>query len=257
MQFLESDFTVKILSVQRLAWGKNDKLKVMARPYSALSVRIKGNSDFFDNKHQPIHLENNDMLFMPAGLSYETRNGEEEILVVHFEITGKNQDYYEVLRPPHPETYLNLFYSLYEEWTTHRQAYYLKSMSIFYRILAHLQGQFSFQCDHHHYSKISESIKYLHEHFTDTNINVSRLCSISNISDTYYRKLFMELYDVTPLKYITDLRIKYAVELLETGYYTIEEVAEKCGFEDPKYFSSVFKKVMGHPPSSFKRNYQR
>ena len=252
--FLESDFSIKILSVQHLSWAKNE-FTVLPRPYNALSIRIKGNSDFFDNKKK-IHLQDYDMFFMPAGVGYRAENGDEEIIAVHFELTGQNQNYYEVLRPSHPETFINLFLSLYEEWNTHGQSYYLKSMSIFYRILAKIDKHFSPQSEHPLYIKIKDSIQYLHEHFTDSAINISKLCAISNISDTYYRKIFLELYGVTPLKYIKDLRIKYAVELLETGYYTIEEVAEKCGFDDPKYFSTVFKKTKNLPPSSYKRNYQ-
>lgn len=55
--------------------------------------------------------------------------------------------------------------------------------------------------------------------------------------------------NVSPLKYLNDLKINYAIGLLKTGYYTIEEIADLSGFNDPKYFSTLYKKRFGVPPS--------
>lgn len=54
-----------------------------------------------------------------------------------------------------------------------------------------------------------------------------------------------------PVKYLTQLRIEYAKELLITGRYSIGEIAEMCGFENVYYFSTVFKKHTGIPPSKY------
>ena len=43
--------------------------------------------------------------------------------------------------------------------------------------------------------------------------------------------------------------MNYAVGLLKTGYYSIEEIADLSGFNDPKYFSSLYKKKIGYLPS--------
>ena len=53
------------------------------------------------------------------------------------------------------------------------------------------------------------------------------------------------------MKYINALRINEATHLLETGK-TIEEIAGEVGFNDPKYFSKVFKKSSGLSPSGYK-----
>ena len=69
------------------------------------------------------------------------------------------------------------------------------------------------------------------------------------MSDTYFRKLFFQNFKTTPLKYINKLKLEYAKELLCSNYYTIEEVSEKCGFENINYFSTFIKKQTGVPPS--------
>ena len=70
----------------------------------------------------------------------------------------------------------------------------------------------------------------------------------------YLRKLFKKEVGVSPLEYMTSLRMKSAETLLTamwTNDYTISEIAQMCGFEDALYFSRVFKKYYGCSPSSY------
>ncbi len=249
MYFLESNFSVRILSVQNLKWQSNNTY-VQPRPYNAISFRIKGNSDFSD-KETNSHLNDGDILFMPQNVGYHLKSQEEEIIVVHFELDGPLQKHFEVITPGSPDAYKQIFESLLNEWDNREPGYYLKTMSRFYTLLAQLQKHFSL-ADNIAYVKIKKSVEYLHKNFTDPALTIDTLCTISNVSDTYFRKLFFKLYQTTPVKYINTLRINYAVELLETGYYSIEQIAGKCGFEDPKYFCTVFKKYKRNPPSFYK-----
>ncbi len=74
----------------------------------------------------------------------------------------------------------------------------------------------------------------------------------------YLRKLFKKEVGVTPLEYMTGLRMKKAESLLSSAWsrdYSVAEVAEMCGYSDPLYFSRVFNKHFGCSPSAFaKRN---
>ena len=75
----------------------------------------------------------------------------------------------------------------------------------------------------------------------------------------YLRKLFKKEVGVSPLEYMTRLRMKSAETLLTamwTNEYTISEIAQMCGFEDALYFSRVFKKYYGCAPSNFAKRRQ-
>ena len=70
----------------------------------------------------------------------------------------------------------------------------------------------------------------------------------------YLRKLFKKEVGVSPLEYMTKLRMKSAETLLTamwTNEYSISEIAQMCGFEDALYFSRVFKKYYGCAPSNY------
>ncbi len=57
----------------------------------------------------------------------------------------------------------------------------------------------------------------------------------------------------TPIKYLTSIRIKNAEKLLCTTNLSICEISEKCGFENPYYFSNTFKKYNKISPSKFRK----
>lgn len=70
----------------------------------------------------------------------------------------------------------------------------------------------------------------------------------------YLRKLFKKEVGSSPLEYLTKLRMQAAEKLLTAMWsneYSISEVAQMCGYEDPLYFSRVFKKHFGCSPTNY------
>lgn len=74
-------------------------------------------------------------------------------------------------------------------------------------------------------------------------------CSESTVSH-----LFKECTDQSVKKYINELRIKQAEKLLLTTNLPVSNIALLCGFADPNYFSTAFKKRFGLSPAKFRAN---
>lgn len=73
----------------------------------------------------------------------------------------------------------------------------------------------------------------------------------------YKRKLFKKEIGVTPLEYMTNLRMKKAEVMLTAMWgrdYSMAEIAKLCGYDDSLYFSRVFKKHFGCSPTVFAKN---
>lgn len=73
-----------------------------------------------------------------------------------------------------------------------------------------------------------------------------------HITPSYYRMIFKKITGLSPLEYLNRVRILRALELLQTTYMSIGEVADAVGIHDPNYFSRLFKKLVGCPPSYYK-----
>ena len=72
------------------------------------------------------------------------------------------------------------------------------------------------------------------------------------ITPEYFRKLFKSFYGISPLKYINNLKITHAKELLASGMYSVTEAALQSGYIDMSYFSREFKKASGNSPKYYR-----
>ena len=81
---------------------------------------------------------------------------------------------------------------------------------------------------------------------------------IEDLADTmkmgrtvFYRKV-KSILGVTPIDLVKDMRVKRAIQLLDSGNYNISQVAYMSGFSSPQYFSRVFKELKNCTPSEYK-----
>ena len=257
------DFTIynlKIDSAFPVSWGKSVAY-ARGRKYDALSFRVKGSATYQHEK-QTYHVEKNDILFVPAHYDYViTANKEEDVFVIHFFIENSNFNELQVFSPLNPDVFYRIFSEMCEIWRSKPIGYKAKLYSLFYRIVEQIAIQSEKQALEQKPPKFQEVLNYFHEHFSDPETTVESAAKFIGTSTVYLRKIFRSALNQTPLHYLNGLRMDYALGLLKTGYYTIEEITELSGFNDPKYFSSLYKKQTGSLPSKnlkrARRNTQR
>ena len=83
-------------------------------------------------------------------------------------------------------------------------------------------------------------------------LSVEELAGQLYVSKDYLRHLFLDFANQSPIQHIIHARIEKARDLLSRHNLSIKEVASECGFESVYYFSRLFRKVTGCPPSSFR-----
>lgn len=84
-----------------------------------------------------------------------------------------------------------------------------------------------------------------------TELNVDILCASMNMSRTSFYNKMKALTGIPPADFIRNIRMKEAAVLLKSKHYSVTEVAEMVGVSDPKYFTDIFKKFYGVPPSTY------
>ncbi len=100
-------------------------------------------------------------------------------------------------------------------------------------------------------SKLLDDIcVHLHKNYFNE-FSLEEYASMCNLSTSRFSHLFKETTGLSPLEYLTDIRIKNAAKLLTHSDMSVAEIAESVGFSDPSYFGRVFKKKMKVSPKKF------
>ena len=73
------------------------------------------------------------------------------------------------------------------------------------------------------------------------------------MSVSYFLKKFKEVTTKSPMQYILSIRISNAVTLLESTDYNVTEISTIIGYDNPLYFSRIFKKQKGVSPSDYRK----
>ena len=99
---------------------------------------------------------------------------------------------------------------------------------------------------------MQQVMAFMEEQMDNTDITIDDFANKLMLSRTvFYRKL-KSIVGLTPVDFVCEMRIKRAAQLIDSGEYNFSQVAYMTGFNDPKYFSRRFKKIMGVTPTEYK-----
>lgn len=98
---------------------------------------------------------------------------------------------------------------------------------------------------------IEQVLKLIDENLANPEFNVEKLAARVYISRTLFYKKIKSITGYQPVELIRMMRLKKAAQYIETGEFTVSEVAYMVGYNDIRYFSTSFKKQFGVSPSQF------
>lgn len=99
--------------------------------------------------------------------------------------------------------------------------------------------------------QIIPAIEYIGMHYMNP-ISGEDLASICSLSEAQLRRKFKEYLNMSPVKYLTMVRIQKAYELLNSTNYPMTEVALRVGYQDVSSFNRNFQKIMGVSPYQYR-----
>ena len=85
-----------------------------------------------------------------------------------------------------------------------------------------------------------------------SSICIREYAASHHMSVCWFIRSFRRCIGMTPMQYITFIRITRAKELLRSTDYSIQEISSMVGYENPLYFSRIFKKQTGYSPSEYR-----
>ncbi|WP_234122787.1 AraC family transcriptional regulator [Clostridium hydrogenum] len=149
--------------------------------------------------------------------------------------------------------YNELFNRIIQEIQLKRSNYLLLSKLYLQEIVANMSRDSS---EHNtpHYSKndiIFNAIQFFQCNYKQ-DINIEKFALENNLSYNYFIKIFKNFTQMTPNQYVIQARLSKAKNLLLDSNYNVCEIAAMIGYDNPLYFSHIFKKYTGNTPTDFR-----
>ena len=97
---------------------------------------------------------------------------------------------------------------------------------------------------------VNKMIGYINSHYSEK-MFITDVAKYLNYSESLLSKRFRRVTRMTFNEYLNRFRIQKAMNYMRNGEHYMLEISDICGFNDYKYFSTVFKKYTGHSPKQF------
>jgi len=98
---------------------------------------------------------------------------------------------------------------------------------------------------------IARAATYIEINYRE-NILLNDIVGAACMSRSSFMRAFRELYQMSPLKYLNEIRLRKAAFLLKCDTASITEIAFRVGFSDPNYFSRMFRRYYGKSPREYR-----
>ena len=199
-----------------------------------------------------VGFETGDIFFLPPG-SVHSDHADDGFKNIHYEFEDVSFPYHTwiKIRDTDAGDFLSVITRLYNEYQLKRKNY-TEIVDSLHDVLLHYLTAFSDQVPHH--PCVDMAVNQIVTNFSDPFYDLSQTMAGIHMNPDYFRKLFKKEMGVSPLKYLTQIRISHAKRLLrlrQRSGMSVQEIAWLSGFQDSLYFSRVFKKATGKPPQDW------
>lgn len=99
---------------------------------------------------------------------------------------------------------------------------------------------------------VEEVYRYVEKNYQTEELSLNEIALNVNFSPSHLSMIFSQETGQTLIKYITDVRMNKAKELLKCTSKRSSEISALVGYQDPHYFSYLFKKTQGMTPTDFR-----
>ena len=146
-----------------------------------------------------------------------------------------------------------LYKKINEEWLRRSPGYVMRARAFFMIILQRYMAMLVYEVDTYNYDpRVKTAIRYIVDHFADP-LQITDVAHVVALNPVYFGALFKKETQMAFRDYLNMIRLNQAEDMLRTGEWNVTEVSLRCGFGDVFYFSRLYKKHKGVPPSKVMR----
>lgn len=231
----------------------------LPRGQHGLVLMQKGKARYVFHNQLVLETQPGTLLYLPKGWKYYVQTMEEtQCICVNFQIFEDINVQPWTYQPNNYIHWEKLYESILRVWRYPAPGYQARCRAALYDILASIQEeQQAKYLPRDKRERIDSAITKMEEEFRKGNkVDIPYLAQQCNMSQTYFRRLFHNLYGVSPKQYILSARLRWAKTMLKSTEDAITEIAKNCGFDSVYYFSRAFRAHEGVSPSEYRNRHR-
>lgn len=165
-------------------------------------------------------------------------------------ITEKHNHVYTFLEQP---SFVSIIFNLLDQVKLNQIRNSYQASAYAYQFLMNLAETLEIKNQNNKsYPKSIENVMiFIKENYAQ-DLSIDQCVEQSGLSKYYFMREFKKYVGVTPLQFLTNIRIKKAIDYLLTTTYSIEQIARYTGYKNGNYFSKVFKNYTGTTPNRYR-----
>ena len=231
-----------VKNILHVSVEKGSRVNVDGRKYNGLAICTEGEI-VYSCRGREHRLTEAHAVILPCGESYSFIGVESGIFpVIDFTCVGKPFDSHVVIPLGNSELYVREHERMSELLLFGENRLLLISM---------LYGMLHRMTASRDSSIIAPALEYIEKNYSDPELSNSALARKCGVSEVYFRKLFLKYKGMPPHRFVLELRMARAKQLLSGGLLKVSAVAESCGFANPYHFCRAFKSHTGQTPTEF------
>ena len=101
-------------------------------------------------------------------------------------------------------------------------------------------------------SEMELAIQFFNDNY-NTDISIEEYAASRGMSVSWFIRNFKQYAHTTPMQYLVERRMTNAQMLLETTNYNVSEIGNLVGYDNPLYFSRIFRRQKGMSPTEYRK----
>lgn len=222
-----------------------------------LTYVIGGEAVYTVNRKK-IHVAEGDILCIPKGSERSATSKEPtkfECFAANFNLQTFEGEEIIVPLPVHSNVgvhndLISHYRKLSEDFLAKSPGYIMRSRARLMLILQRFMEMLVYEIDTYKFdTRVKQAIRFIAENYSEP-ISIADVAASVSLTPVYFGTLFKRETRICFRDYLNTIRVNQAEDMLRTGKWNVTEVAGHCGFSDVFYFSRLFKKYKGIPPSA-------
>ena len=232
----------------------------LPRKHHGLVLFRKGKNRYLFPNQPVLETKPGTLLYLPKGRKYYVETIEPgECICVNFHVLEDVSPEPWMFQPKNYARWEELYETLLRHWQYPSPGCKARCKALLYDMLACIEEeQQSKYLPRDKKERIELAVlKMAEESEKGNNVDIPWLAEQCGMSQTYFRRLFHDLYGVSPKQYILSARLRLAKTMLNSTENSVTEIAKSCGFDNVYYFSRTFRIHEGISPSEYRNRHRQ